>query len=323
MITIGYSAPEWNGGQYLIMDALRRQVEARGWTLRIMNANFNFDRQEQQINYLIDSGVLAIVAVPIHGERIAPVIERARARGIGFYTIDRAPTAGKVDMTVQCDNHLAGRQAGEAMAQALLARYGEARGVVLELQGDLDQDVAQARRDGFHEALAPHKSIKLVSRETKWQGHSFARFTEEALREGPLDGIYLHSDMIGIVEVVPVLARQKRLFAVGDPRHIIITGVDGSPPALQAIRDGYADCVASQPINDYGIVTEYIAARLKGEPIVPGEVKREGAAWSPATLRDTARGLLLQLRTVPVTRQNVDDAYLWGNRVSPNGPKDR
>jgi hypothetical protein len=29
------------------------------------------------------------------------------------------------------------------------------------------------------------------------------------------------------------------------------------------------------------------------------------------------------LRTVPVTRQNVDDAYLWGNRVSPNGPKDR
>jgi len=318
-VTIGYSAPEWNGGQFLIMDNFRKEAESRGWDVKVTTANSDFETQKQQLEYFISQQVQAIVAVPVDSEKIAASVERAHAQGIPFYTIDRAVTRGQVDMTVQADNRLAGKQAGEAMAAALKSSRGEAKGIVLELQGELSQSVARDRRDGFHEAMKSYPQVTIISRETGWHGHVFADETLAAIQQGPLDGIYLHSDMIGTVEVLPALRQAGRLFPVGDSRHIAITGVDGSPPALQGIRDGMIDAVASQPIADFSIIADWIDGRMKRQPVQIGEIKREGAAWSPATVRDTQNGPLLQLRTVLVTRDNVENAYLWGNQVERIG----
>ena len=319
-ITIGYSAPEWGGAQFFIMDGLRKRAEARGWKVLVVNANFDADTQLRQIDYLIERRVSAIVCVPLHSEQIASHMTKAQAQGIPFYTIDRAPSEGRADLIIQADNILAGQQAGEDMIRHIKQRKGAVTGTILVLQGELTQTVAQERDDGFNRAVADHPGLRIIRRETHWHPNLFGEEVEKVLRETQLDGIYLQSDVIGVPEVLPVLKRMGKLHPVGTPGHICIVGVDGGASALQAIRDGFVDGVAAQPLTDYGIVADWIGMRFHGQAPKPGRVVDGDALWAPAELIDGPNGMHLQLRTTLVTKDNVDDPRLWGNQI-PQGER--
>lgn len=323
-VVVGYSAPEWGGGQHLIMEGFRARAREKGWRVIVVNANFDAEVQERQLQYLIEQKVNAIVAVPLDSRKIADSIRHAQSHGVLFYTIDRAPSEGKVNMVVQADNRLAGRQAGEAVVAALQARNnGVARGTVLELQGELTQTVAIERGEGFHEALKGQDQITVVQRETHWQAGLFGNLSREALQAEKIDAIYLHSDMIGVPEVLPVLKQMGLLYPREDPRHVVLVGVDGGPPALQAIREGFMDCAVSQPLTDYGIVVQFIEKALRGEKNPEGTVEQEGAPWSPARIVSKPYGPVLQMRTTPVDTKNVDVPALWGNQYDRVARKQR
>ncbi len=322
-VVIGYSAPEWGGAQFQIMQGLRRRAEARGWTTTVLNANFDVHKQEHQLDYLISAKPNAIVAVPLDSERIGSWIDKSHQRGILFYTIDRAPSTSRANMIVQANNEMAGRQVGEAIAALLKRKYGEVRGSVLELRGELTQTVAVERDEGFHAGLASDR-VEVLHRETHWQPREFALETQRVFDTGKtIDAIYMHSDMVGVPEVLPMLRRLGKLHKRDEPGHILLGGVDGGPPALRAIRDGYMDVCASQPLTDYGIVADWIARELAGESVQPGPVVQAGAAWSPARIIEGSTGPRLQLATTPVTAANVDDRALWGNQVDLANPSDR
>lgn len=317
-VTIGYSAPEWGGAQFFIMDGLRRRAEVRGWKVLVVNANFDVDTQQRQIDYLIDHHVNAIVCVPLNSQTIVTSMARAQGLGIPFYTIDRAPSEGRADMIVQADNFMAGEQAGEAMVRCIRQRNGTETGTILVLQGELTQTVAQQRDDGFNRAVAPYPGLRILRRQTHWLPNLFAEETEKVLHETELDGIYLQSDMVGLPEILPVLKRMGKLHPVGEPGHICLVGVDGGPVALRAIREGFVDCVVAQPLTDYGIIADWIERRFRAETPKPGRVGEADALWAPAELIDGPHGMQLLLRTTPVTRDNVDDPNLWANHI-PKG----
>ena len=89
--------------------------------------------------------------------------------------------------------------------------------------------------------------------------------------------------------------------------------MDGSPAALQGIRDGFVDQSSNQPIPDFGIIVNYIEMELNGEAIEAGDVVQEGALWSPARIEDSDVGPQLFLATTSVGPDNVDDERLWAN----------
>ena len=282
----------------------------------VENANFDVNRQSRQIDFLIRSHVKAIVAVPLDSEAIAASAKQAHDAGVLFCTIDRAPSSGIVDMTVQADNVMAGRQCGQAVIEFFQRKYGKIEGTVLQLRGDQSQTVAREREQGFIDVLGKYSNVQLISRDTGWHATLFAQHTQEVLTTTKVDAIYLQSDMIGVPEVLPVLRRLQLLHPVGDPKHIFVTGVDGGPPALKAIREGFVDAVASQPLTEYGIVVNYIAEALGIGSSELSQSDLQALHGQPLHMVAGDSGPLLQMCTTLVNRDNVDDRSLWGNNVS-------
>lgn len=315
-VTIGYGAPELSGGQGVIMNGMVTGGEQKGWAVVTTNANFDAAQQANQIDYFLSLGVDAIVTVPVDSQAICSSVQKAKDAGIPFYTIDRAPLGCEIDMTVQSDNYLAGKQAAEAMVALLTEKYGEPKGVVLELQGDLGQNVAQLRGGGFNDFMKDYPNITVISKPTEWKAEKFAQATQDVVSAEPVDGIYMHSDCVGTTVVLSALEQLGKKFKRGEEGHIFLTGVDGCPDALAAIRDGYSDEASSQPMPDFGVVlSDYIKMRMNGEEIKEGTVTKEGALWSPATIVKSDTGFMLNLATTMVTFENVEEPALWGNQA--------
>jgi ABC-type sugar transport system substrate-binding protein len=319
VVTIGYGAPELYGGQLTIQQGLVDHAKELGWAVITTNANGDAQKQNDQVDYFISLGVDAIVVVPVDSSAICAAVKKAKDAKIPFYTIDRAPIGCEVNMTVLADNYLAGKQAGEAMVKLLTQRYGEPKGTVLELQGDLATNVAQLRGGGFNDVLRKYPNIKIIQKPTNWQADKFASITRDVVSTEKIDGIYLHSDNIGIPAVLPVLQQLGKLKPRNDPEHIFIVGVDGGPAILDAIRKGYADAAASQPLPDFGIIVNWIKRESEGQPIREETVTKEGALWSPAQVKKGSAGWELLLATTLVTPDNVDDPRLWGNAPGATG----
>ena len=314
-VTIGYGAPELSGGQGVIMSGLVNAAEAKGWEVIASNANFDAEAQANQIDNFISQGVDAIVVVPVDSQAICSSVQRATDAGIPFYTIDRAPIGCEINMTVQSDNYMAGAQAAEGLVALLTDRYGSASGTVLELQGDLGQNVAQLRGGGFNDFLEDYPDIEIISRPTEWRAENFSQMTLDVASSTDIDAIYMHSDCVGTKVVTAALDQIGQLAARGDEGHIFLLGVDGCPDALESIRMGYSDQASSQPLPDFGIITDWIQMEMDGAMIETGDVVQEGAPWSPATITDSDTGYMLNLATTSVNPDNVTSGALWGNQA--------
>ena len=314
-VTIGYGAPELSGGQGVIMSGLVNAAEAKGWDVIASNANFDAEAQANQIDNFISQGVDAIVVVPVDSQAICSSVQRAMDAGIPFYTIDRAPLGCEINMTVQSDNYMAGAQAAAGVVALLTERYGSATGTVLELQGDLGQNVAQLRGGGFNDFLADYPDIEIISRPTEWRAENFSQMTLDVASSTDLDAIYMHSDCVGTQVVTAALDQLGKLVARGGDGHIFLVGVDGCPDALESIRMGYSDQASSQPLPDFGIITDWIQMEMEGTMIETGDVVQEGAPWSPASITASDTGYMLNLATTSVNPGNVTSDALWGNQA--------
>jgi simple sugar transport system substrate-binding protein len=318
-VTIGYAAPSLVGGQVDIQEGVVRQAEAKGWQVITTNANGDAQRQNDDIDYFISLGVDAIVTVPFDSAGICAAAEKAKEADIPFFTIDRSPIGCQIDMTILSDNRLAGQQAGQAMVDLLTEKYGEPQGKVLEITGNLGQNVGMLRRDGFHDILDEYPDIEVITRPGDWDAALGVQIVEDVLNANPdLDGIYMHSDAVYVEGTMAVLEQFDALHQRGEEGHIFLTAVDGSPSGIRAIREGWQDESSNQPVPDFGRqAIEWIEkAVVNGEPIEEGEVVQEGALWSPAQIIINEDGTPeLFLATTPVTEENTEDPGLWANQT--------
>jgi ABC-type sugar transport system substrate-binding protein len=312
-VVIGYSAPGLVGAQLEIQQGLIDHAQAKGWTVQTTTSGGDPQKQFDDINNYIAQGVNAIVAVPDDSAGICSAVEAAKDAEIPFYTIDRSPQGCAIDMTVLSDNYLAGKQSGEAIVAFLSEKNGSPKGTVLEITGNLAQNVAQLRGGGFNDVMKANPDITVITKTGDWDAAKGVDIVRDIASTEALDAIYMHSDSVYMPGTLQVLQELDQLVPRGEEGHIFLAGVDGSPAALTAIRDGSADQTSSQPIPDFGIIADYIEKEFNGETIEPGEVTQEGALWSPARIEASDVGPQLFLATTSVGPDNVDDARLWGN----------
>lgn len=312
-VVIGYSAPGLVGAQLEIQQGLIDAAEAKGWTVQTTTSGGDAQKQIDDINNYLAQQVDAIVAVPDDSAGICTAVNAATEAGIPFYTIDRSPQGCAINMTVLSDNYLAGKQSGEAIVAYLTEKNGEATGTVLEVTGNLGQNVAQLRGGGFNDVMKANPGITVITRQGDWDTAKGVDIVRDVASTEELDAIYHHSDAVYTPGTLQVLEELDLLAPRGEEGHIFIAGVDGSPAALQGIRDGFVDQSSNQPIPDFGIIVNYIEKELNGEAIEAGEVVQEGALWSPARIEDSDVGPQLFLATTSVGPDNVDDERLWAN----------
>ena len=315
--TIGYAAPTLaDEGQVAIRSGAESGAKKHGWEFTTTDAGRDAAKQIDQIDSLLARGVTAIVMVPVDSAALTQAVEKANEHKVPVISIDRTTSGGQLLLTVQSDNYMAGQQAGERMVKLLTDKHGSPKGVVLELQGSLGTNVAQLRGSGFNDVMKKHDQIKVISKPTDWDPDKGAKVTADALTANPeLDGIYWHSDAIG-AGVVPELERLERMAPVGDPKHILLVGIDGMSFMLDHIRAGKVDATMSQNLPDLGdVALDLLADHLKGKAVpTSGNIEQDGAPWSPAKVEKVNTGPMINLSTTPVDKTNVDNPHHWGNR---------
>ena len=320
-VVIGYSAPALLGGQGQIQAGLVNGAKAKGWEVLTITSGGDAQKQLNDINDFIAQKVDAIVAVPDDSAGICQAVKAAKAAKIPFYTIDRSPSGCEIDRVVLSDNYLAGKQAGEAMVAFLKERHGSAKGKVLEITGNLGQNVAQLRGAGFNDVIKKNPGITVITKVGDWDAPKGVDIVRDvASAEADLDGIYMHSDCVYSEGTVQTLKELGKGAESGQKGHIFLASVDACLSALELMRANKFDHASNQPIPDFGMLAvDFIEKKLKGETIAPGEVKKDGTLWSPARVEKSDVGMQLFLSTTPINKSNMNDERLWGNIEKKNG----
>jgi ABC-type sugar transport system substrate-binding protein len=312
--TVGILHPEMNAFHSSISNSVIQRGQEKGWVVIPFTAGVDAEKQNTQCDNLISLDVDAILITPVDAKAICSCVAKADEAGIPVYGIDRSTDGCKIQMTVQADNELGGKQGAKGAVAFLTAKYGEPKGTVLELQGDMASNVAQLRNKGFMEEMAKYPNITVISKPTEWDQDKFYKAALDVVGSQPIDAIFSHTDVIGTTPILSALDQLGKKFPVGDPKHIWYGAVDGSPTGLQAIRDGWQDESYSQPNTDVGLVLDFIEQVKNGTPIKAQVYEKAGALWSPANISEADNGWMMLLATSIVNKANVDDKRLWGNQ---------
>ena len=273
--------------------------------LQPTDARSDAAKQFTDIQTLIGQGANAIITMPTDTKAIMPAIQYCNSKDVPVVTIDMAPEGPGAYMVVRADNVLMGEIACEWVGKVL-----KGKGKVLELQGDLANSNGRDRTDGFEKCMAAKfPDIEVVGRPTKWQSELAANAAQTVLSADPdIDAIYIQSEAVMLPAILNTLKTLKKNAKAGEPGHIYLIGIDGTPMALDKIRSGELDASVSQPLDlyaKYGI--KYVKDAVAGVKYSVGPTDHGSKiAIALGCMQD-------QLPSPLVTKENVDDPMLWGN----------
>lgn len=312
---VGYLAtPLNNAYASSLAQAVQKSGKEQGFYMLPSKENQTYDPAEQigNINTMVDAGVNGIIIQLTDSKALKVGLDNAKAAKIPVVTIDVSPDAGYGDvaMMVQVSSLTLGKLGCEELGKAM-----GGKGKALELQGSFQNLVAVQRSQGFNECMkSKYPEISILQRPADWSQDKAATITETVLSTDPdVNGIFMAGDSVYVSSVINVLRRLDRLTQVGDEGHIAISGIDGDPLALQAIRDGYVDAIISQPLSDYGKYgAEYLARAMKGE------IFKTGPTDHNSEIIKIGDNFADVLPPTVVIRSNVDDPNLWGNAAKSN-----
>ena len=188
------------------------------------SADYDLGKQTNQIDNFISARVDLILINPVHPEGIMPAVMRAKEAGIPVIAVDAG--AEGADAMITSNNV----QAGEKACQFIVDRL-KGKGDVVIINGPPVTAVAD-RVKGCKDVFAKNPGIKILSDNQNGQGS----------REGGLDAM---------TNLLTAFTKIDAVFAINDPTatgadlaarqaqrtEFFITGVDGAPVAVEALKD--------------------------------------------------------------------------------------
>jgi ribose transport system substrate-binding protein len=230
----------------------------------------------------------ALLINPVDAKLLVAGVKRANEAKIPVFIMENPPPEGEYLSIVDFDNVAGGAMGADDLGQAI-----GGKGVVLETRGSTGSQQAELRHKGFNdEVKAKFPDITVKSLNTEWVADNAYKMVLDALTQNPdVKGVFSHNDEM-IRGVVSALRQTGKLVPAGDPAHITVVGLDGTPLALQRIREGTQDATVEQsPIAMGSSIFDQILNYFDGKPI-----EKKG-----------------QTKPTLITKANVDDPNHWGN----------
>ena len=145
-----------------MQEAFDKYVQDLGYDYQILNAENDVSKQVEQFKTTLTQDPKAIIVTAIDSESLVDCVKEANDAGIPVGVYDTPITGGDVDITVDCDNKMAGQQAAEMIVEALKEKNGSESGKVLNVFGDLSSQVMQERKQGFDDVMAQYPDIEVI-----------------------------------------------------------------------------------------------------------------------------------------------------------------
>jgi erythritol transport system substrate-binding protein len=218
-------------------DAAAARAQALDYRVRVDAHDDDAYRQDNLVDAAIASNAVALILDNAGSDASISAVRRATRAGIAVILIDREIDAtGIAKAQIISDNDQGARLVGAEFARAM-----GASGEYAELLGRESDTNAQIRTNGFHAVLDRHPGLKLVSAQSaNWSQAEAFQKTETMLQA--------HSHITGIIagNDTMALGAAAAVKSAGQA-HIVITGFDGSPDAIDAIQRGELQATSLQP----------------------------------------------------------------------------
>jgi ribose transport system substrate-binding protein len=258
-----------------INSGLEAALAARGARLATRDAQFNHQKQMDDIAALLQQQPAAIFVNPVNWEGIKDSLIAAKRKQVPVIIVD-APVSDPdlVLCQVASDNVEAGRLACEALAQVKPA----AKIVILHLSTNracIDRVV------GFKAEMSKHPNMKILDAQEGRGSAEGARpvMAELLKRFAELDAVFPINDPSALGAVAAIEEAGRRA------GQIAVVTVDGSREGIAAVQVGRLHATVAQFPRDIGrLAAEKALAHLDGKPVeknikVPVKlVTRENAA---------------------------------------------
>ena len=314
-----YIAPQLNNAADIVIARNWQDVsESLGMDAVIKNAEISAKREADEWATAIALGYDAIVGGPVDSLAATISVKKANEAGIPVFMLGRTSAGGKVELIARADNISLGTIAAEELVNRIEQQRGEIAGKVLELHGPMDQVNARQRSEAIQAVLAKHPKIELIRKLQHWTPEEFFDITKSVASANELVGITMGSDVIpGVDAALDSLGQLKK---VGEPGHIVVTGIDADPRILDLIGNDLWDASALQDMVGYGtILAHYIKHYLDGsfKITAAGPIDNPGAPYHGIEARwsEGTEGWQIETPSRPVDKSNYTDPTLWGNAI--------
>lgn len=224
-------------------DAVKGKASELGVDLTVYDGGKDPAKQVSQVETAVTQGISCIVIEPASVDGLVPAIESATKAGIPVVVVNQAISKPEAASSfVGVSNVEGGILEMKTAAEAI-----GGKGNVAFLLGPMGSDGQIGRTEGYYEVLKDYPDIKVVFEQTaNWNTDEALKLVENWLQTGTqIDAIVANNDGMAM----------GALKAVEDAQlldKIKIYGLDATPDALAAVKDGKLAATVSQSTTAQG-----------------------------------------------------------------------
>ena len=249
--------------------------------LRFAAAYDSDERQVQQIDSLVATGIDLLIVAPNQVATISPAIDRAYDKGIPVIVFERKTNSQKYTAFISADNYEMGRVMGEYVASQL-----QGKGRVMEIMGLEGSSPAIERHNGFADALKSFPNIEIAAMlQGDWTEESAVKAVKAYQGDlSNIDFVFGQNDRMA-------MGARKTLSTLHPQLSTKFCGIDGLPGedgGIRLVRDSILDASYIYPTHGDRII-QLAVEILEGKPY-----EKETRLMSALVTRDNARVLLMQ-----------------------------
>lgn len=256
------------------------------------------ERQVQQIDSLVATGIDLLIVAPNQVSTISPAIDRAYDNGIPVIVFERKTSSQKYTAFISADNY----EMGHVMGEYIASRLG-GKGNVLEIKGLEGSSPAIERHNGFMDAIKGHPGIKVVG---SLQGDWTETTANERTKQWLDNNKDVHVDLVfGANDRTAMGARKafSPLTSHPTPLYCGIDGLPGKNGGIQLVRDSLLDASYIYPTHGDQIIDLAIKI-LEGKPY-----EKETMMMSALVTRDNAKVLLMESEEIMRQAAHLDQLH--------------
>ncbi len=218
-------------------DAAEKRAQELGYETLKLSHEGDLVRQDQLIDKAIANGAAALILDNAGADASVTAVEKATNAGVPVFLIDREINATGIAVAqLVSNNYQCARSAAEEFVNAM----GE-EGRYVELVGKESDTNAQIRSQGFNEILDQYPVMEQVARQSaNWSQSEGYTKTETILQAHPdIEGVLSGNDTMALGAASALRTSGKE--------DVIVVGIDGSPDAIEAIKEGRMHATVLQP----------------------------------------------------------------------------
>jgi ribose transport system substrate-binding protein len=258
-ITIGVALAQDDNPLYILMlKGIRARAQELGWEVATVSSNEDKLKQINGVQDLIARGVKAVLISPIDAVGVNAAYDAAAQAKIPIISLARGSSSPKQTLHVGINEKQIGREIAEWTAKQI-----GGQGKVAMLVGPSGAPAFRNLAEGYTEAMAKFPGIAIVFRtEGPLSRERGVKHAEDALVANPdLKAIYSSNDDIALGAAQAVVAANRK-------GQTLVTGMNGVPPALRAVKDGgLALTVELNPLTWGRIGVDKLNDHFKGEKL--------------------------------------------------------